>query len=292
MRSAAVVLIPALLWAQTADKAFEGLQIERVTANSTFYDGILWTHAGYLLVADVPGKRLLRFDPGEKSRFVEENNGGIQGIAQDARDRIYFCESAARRVSRQDKPGGKVEVVAAEYQGKKFNGPNDITVRKDGQVYFTDPAFGTAQDRMEIPFHGIFYVTPKGELATVAEWKTRPNGIALSPDGKVLYVADSDRHAVVAFDLDRNGAASNERVLVKGIPGVPGGIRTDVQGRLYVAAQHLEIYTSAGKHIHTILLSEPAVNCAFGQNDLESLFIATRKALYRVQLKVKGSVQY
>ncbi len=292
MRAAAVFFLPALLLAQSADKAFEELQIERVTGNSTFYDGILWAKAGYLLVADVPGKRLLQFDPGQKSRVVEENNGGIQGLAQDAKERLYFAESGARRVTRQDKPGGKVEVLAAEYQGKKFNGPNDVTVRKDGQVYFTDPAFGSRQDQMELPFHGVYHVTPKGEVDVVAQWKTRPNGIALSPDGKVLYVADSDRHAVVAFDLDRNGAASNERVLVKGISGVPGDIRIDVQGRLYVAAQHLEIYSPAGKPVHTILLAEPAVNCAFGQNDMQSLFITTRKALYRVQLRVKGSVQY
>ena len=209
----------------------------------------------------------------------------------DVQGRIYMCEAATRRVTRMDRRG-KVETLADQFQNKKFNAPNDIVVRKDGQVYFTDPAFGNAQDHRELDFYGVFHINLKGDVEPLAQWKTRPNGIALTQDGKTLYVADSDRHSIAAFDLDKNGGASNERIVVKGIIGVPGGIRTDVQGRLYVAAKNIEIYSSEGKSIHTIQLSEPATNCAFGQEDMESLFIATRKALYRAQLHVKGSTQY
>ena len=204
------------------------------------------------------------------------------------------CISASpetRRVTRLDL-SGKVETLAENWQGRKFNSPNDIVVRKDGHVYFTDPAFGSANDHRDLDFYGIWHISAKGDLDTVAKWQTRPNGIAVSADGKQLLVCDSDRHAVVAFDLDRNGAAANQRDVIKNIAGVPGGIKTDVEGRFYVAAKGVGIYTSAGKLQRTLLESENASNCAFGEGDLESLFISARTSIYRVKLGVKGALQY
>lgn len=295
-RVARLAAIPLLTHALLQAQAFKDLQVERVSSEFTYIDGIVWMKEGYLLVADVLAKRLLRFDPGEKSRAVREDDGGVEGLATDGQGRIYLCEGANRRVTRLDKTRldkkGAVETLVAEFQGKKLNAPNDIVVRRDGSVFFTDPAFGAAQDHRELDFYGVFHISPKGEVTAIAKWKTRPNGIALTQDGKTLYVTDSDRHAVVAFDLDKNGAATNERTLVKGIAGVPGGIRVDVQGRVYVAARNMEIYSPQGAPVYTIQLSEPATNCAFGQDDMESLFITTRKALYRASVHVKGAVPY
>ena len=95
---------------------------------------------------------------------------------------------------------GKVEVIASHFEGKRFNAPNDIVVRRDGHVYFTDPAFGNQEDARELDFYGVFHVSPKGEVEPVAKWKTRPNGIALSPNGRILYVADSDARCIRAYD--------------------------------------------------------------------------------------------
>jgi gluconolactonase len=210
-----------------------------------------------------------------------------------------MCESVARRVTRMDVKG-KTETLAADFEGKKFNAPNDIVVRKDGHVWFTDPAFGSASDHRELDFHGIFHISPKGEIDVVARWQTRPNGVALAPDGKILYVADSDRHAIVAFDIGRNGAldigrngdAASPRDVVKDIEGVPGGIRTDVDGRLYVAARGLAIYTPHGKLERTLIETERTSNCAFGEGDFKSLFIAARGVIYRVKLDVAGAIPY
>ena len=120
--------------------------------------------------------------------------------------------------------------------------------------------------------------------------KTRPNGIALSPDGRALFVCDSDRHAVVAFDLDRAGAGANPRDVITKVAGVPGGIRTDVDGRLYVAAKGVAVYSREGKLERTFLEDVNASNCAFGEADLESLFIAARGDIYKVQSRREGSV--
>jgi gluconolactonase len=187
---------------------------------------------------------------------------------------------------------GKIETLVDHFEGKKLNSPNDIVVRRDGNVYFTDPAFGSAVDARELDFNGIFHMTPKGEMEAIAKWQTRPNGIALSNDGKRLFVVDSDRHAVVAFDVASHGGAGNPRDVIKNIEGVPGGIRTDVDGRLYVAARGLHVYSAEGKLEHQLLNGEIVTNCAFGDNDFETLYVSGRKTIFKIRLGVKGALQY
>lgn len=264
---------------------------EKVASNFQFLDGLAWSRSGFLAAADVRQRKILRIDSNPHPQSLRDNDGGVSGLAYDLQGRLYMCESEARQVTRFDMKG-KLEPVAANYQGKKFNAPNDIVVRRDGHVYFTDPAFGSAADKRELDFYGIWHVAPKGDLDVVARWQTRPNGITLSGDGKLLLITDSDRHAVVAFDLDRNGAASNQRDVIRNIAGVPGGIHTDVDGRFYVAARGVAVYSADGKLQRTLVESEYASNCAFGEGDLESLFISARGSIFRVKLGVKGVLQY
>lgn len=268
-------------------------EAEKIASNFQFADGIAWARAGFLAVADVRRNTMFRYegDVHPEIKPWRENTGGASGLAYDLQERLWICESSNRRVTRLD-PDGKLETLADSYQGKKFNAPNDIVVRRDGHVYFTDPAFGSAVDRRELDFHGVWHIGPKGDMDVVAKWQTRPNGITLSADGKVLYVTDSDRHAVVAFDLDRAGTASNQRDLIRNITGVPGGIRIDVDGRLYVAAKGIAVYSPLGKLQRTLMETENASNCAFGSGDLESLFISARTSVYRVRPGVKGALQY
>jgi sugar lactone lactonase YvrE len=264
---------------------------EKVAANLRFVDGLAWSRSGFLAVADVRQRKIFKLDAEPHPQVLRDSDGGASGLSYDLQGRLYICESDARRVTRLD-PKGKIETLADGYQGKKFNAPNDIVVRKDGQVYFTDPGFGSANDHREFDFHGIWHISLKGDLEVLAKWQTRPNGIALSADGKLLFVTDSDRHAVVAFDLDRTGAGGNQRDLVKNIAGVPGGLKTDVDGRFYVAAKGVATYSPEGRLQRTLLEGERATNCAFGEGDLESLFISSRDSIYRVKLGVKGALQY
>jgi gluconolactonase len=263
----------------------------RVAANMQFVDGLAWSRSGFLALADVRQHKIFRLDSDPHPKVLRDNDGGASGLAYDLQGRLYICESETRRVTRVDLKGN-LEPLAEGYQGKKFNAPNDIVVRRDGHVYFTDPAFGSANDRRELDFYGVWHISPKGDLDVVAKWRTRPNGIALPADGKVLYVTDSDRHAVVAFDLDRAGAAGNQRDAIRNVAGVPGGLRTDVEGRIYVAAKGVAVYSPEGKLQRTLMGSENASNCAFGEGDLESLFVSARGSVYRVKLGVKGALQY
>jgi gluconolactonase len=165
-------------------------------------------------------------------------------------------------------------------------------VSRNGHLYFTDPAFGAQADSRELDFYGVYHIPPKGPMKLIAKPTGRPNGIALSPNGRILYVANTDDRNVRAYDLDRNGEASNERVFVSGVDGPPDGIKTDEKGNLYVTANGVAVYSAAGKPVHTIPLSEPASNCAWGDPDYKALYVTARGSVYRVRLEVRGTVPY
>jgi gluconolactonase len=270
---------------------YSDLKIDRVAAGYIFAEGPAWSRDGYVIFSDIPGNKLVQLKPGEKAAVFRENSNGAIGNTFDAQGRLYTCESHSRRVTRTDRKG-KIEVLAERWQGKRLNAPNDIVVRKDGQVYFTDPAFGNQQDTRELDFYGVFHISHRGELEVVAKSKGRPNGVALSGNGRTLYVTNSDERNVRAYDLDRNGAASNERVLISNIAGIPDGIKVDEAGNLYIAAAQIEVYSAEGQHLGSFFSSETPSNCAFGDADLQSLYITSRTSVFRVRMNVKGSVQY
>jgi len=282
----------SLLFALTVlGQDFSHIAIEKVDAGFRFTEGPVWSREGFLLFSDVPNNQIRKLVPGERSVAFRDDSHGANGNTFDAQGRFYSCESKTRRVVRMDKKG-KMEVLAEKWEGKRLNAPNDIVVRKDGQIYFTDPAFGDQADTRDLAFYGVYHITPKGVMNLIAKPAGRPNGIAFSPNGRILYVANSDDRNVRAYDVDHNGAVSNERVVVSNVDGVPDGIRVDEKGNLYVTAKGVSVYTSEGKLLHTIELSETPANCAFGDPDLQTLYITARTSLYRVRLNVKGSVQY
>lgn len=269
---------------------FSDIRVEKVVDGLKFGEGPAWSPEGFLLFSDTVTNQLHKFVPGKGDSVVTEVAGGPIGNAFDAQGRRYTCEFRERRVTRTAK-NGKIEILASRFEGKRFNAPNDLALRRDGQLYFTDPAFGDQQDHRELDFYGIFHVTPKGAIEAVARWKTRPNGIALSPNGRILYVADSDARSIHAFDLDHNGEASNERTAIDKIDGVPDGLRTDEKGNLYVAAKAVFVYSPEARLLGTIPLTETPSNLAFGDPDLETLFITARNMVYRVRIGVKGAAQ-
>ena len=270
---------------------FEELRIDRIAVGHRFTEAPVWSPEGRLLFADVPQNTIWEWRPGQKPVLAEKDSGGAGGLAYDVQGRLYICEWHGRRLVRVDKKGHR-EVLAEKWDGKRLNGPNDLAIRKDGHVWFTDPAFGAASDTRELDFYGIFHVSPKGEVDLAAKWRTRPNGIALSANGHTLYVTNSDERKLYAFDIERTGGLTNQRAVISDIEGVPGGVRLDEKGNLYIAARHLLIYSGAGKLIRRVELPEPASNCAFGEGDLESLFVTARGQVFRIRVPVKGLLLY
>ncbi|HYM04123.1 MAG TPA: SMP-30/gluconolactonase/LRE family protein, partial [Stellaceae bacterium] len=182
----------------------QGLAIERVATSFRFTEGPAWSREGFLVFSDVPNNKIMKYVPGSKPEVFRETSNGASGNCYDPQGRLYSCESHTRRVVRMDKKG-EVRVLADKWEGKRLNAPNDVVVRKDGNVYFTDPAFGNQADTRDLDFYGVYHITPKGELRLVAKPKGRPNGITLSAGGHILYVANSDEHNVRAYDVDRSG---------------------------------------------------------------------------------------
>jgi gluconolactonase len=280
-------LVPPLLilplFAQNTPDAQTEIQVEKVAHGFRFTEGPVWSRDGYLLFSDIPGGKIMKHSPDGDTEVYREASNGAAGNAFDAQGRLYTCETHSRRVTRTDKKG-RIEVLADKWDGKRLNAPNDIVVSKSGHAYFTDPAFGSQQDKRELDFYGIYHITPKGQLSLVAKPTGRPNGIALSPNGRILYVGNSDERNIRTYDVDRDGEPSNERVAVANIEGVPLGIRTDDKGNLYVAAKGIAVYSAEGKLQSTIPVAETPSNCAFGDPDMQTLYITARTSLYRVRL--------
>ena len=284
-------LVIALLAAAASGQDFSNITVEKVAGGFRFTEGPVWSREGFLLFSDVPNNKIIKIAPEEKAVLFRGDSNGANGNTFDAQGRLYSCESKTRRVTRTDKKG-KIEVLADKWEGKRLNAPNDIVVRKDGQIYFTDPAFGDQADTRELDFYGIYHINPKGQLRLVGKPKGRPNGIALSPNGRILYVDNSDDRTVVAYDVDRNGETTNERVVISGIEGVPDGMRVDEKGNLYVTAKGVAVYTPNGKLLTTLPMAETPANCAFGDEDFRTLYVTARTSVYRIRLDVKGAVQY
>jgi gluconolactonase len=283
-RALPLALAALLLSAQD----FSQVTFELLAKGLTFTEGPAWSRDGYLIFSDTPSDTLYKWTPGHEAAVFRADAHGPAGNAFDPEGRLYTCETRARRVTRTDKKGA-VEVLAERFEGKRLNAPNDIVVGRNGHAYFTDPAFGSQQDHRELDFYGVYHLPPHGALQLVARPAGRPNGVAFSPNGRVLYVVNSDERNVRAYDLDRTGEASNERVLVSAIPGVPGGIRTDEKGNLYVAAKGIAIYSAEGKLIHTLELKRQAANCGFGGEDGKTLFIAAGPEVLRARLEMRGA---
>ncbi|HYV63028.1 MAG TPA: SMP-30/gluconolactonase/LRE family protein [Bryobacteraceae bacterium] len=280
-------LLATVVWGQ----ALPEYTVQVVASGMRYADGPAWSLEDFLLFSDTVTDKQHKFTPGKGVAEIGSRPGGTAGNAYDEKGNLYTCEFRERRVTRTAK-NGKVEVIAGRFEGKRFNAPNDVVVRRDGNVYFTDPAFGNQEDTRELDFYGVFHVTTRGQLEAVAKWKTRPNGVALSANGRTLYVSDSDGQSIHAFDLDRAGAASNERVVVSKIPGVPAGLRTDEMGNIYVAAKDVMIYSPQGDLVRTIRIGETPSNLAFGDPDFSTLFVTARTSVYRIRLGVKGAVPY
>ena len=283
--NAICLTIVTLLGAQD----FTNLHVEQIATGFAGGEGPVWSRAGYLLFSDYEAGRIYKYVPGKTPEVYRDASNGANGNTMDKQGRLYTCEYKSRRVTRTDREG-KIEVLADKFEGKRFNAPNDIVVRRDGHVYFTDPHY-TPLEHRDLDFFGVYHIPPDGRIEAIARWKTRPNGITLSPDGKILYVANTEEKSIHAFDLDRQGRASNDHVAIANLESGADGIRTDRKGNLYLAVRGVVIYSPDGKLLGKI---HPAVNprnIAFGDRDFKTLY-TIGNALFRVRVPIPGSVQY
>jgi len=284
MTRAALVLAMLLGFIQN----FSSLKVELIAEGFPGGEGPVWSPQGFLLFSDYSRDRIYRYVPGKTPEVFREDSHGTNGNTMDAQGRLYSCEYKSRRVTRTDTTG-RIEVLAETFEGKRFNAPNDIVVRRDGQIYFTDPLF-TPLDKRDLDFYGVYHITPAGQIETIARWQTRPNGVAFSPDGRILYVANTDERNIHAFDVDASGHASNDRTVVANLPGGPDGMRVDVKGNIYVAAAGVQIYSPSGTQIGKIEVPVNPRNLAFGDADMRTLYLVGN-SIFRVRVETPGASQ-
>lgn len=262
---------------------------ETVAEGLGFTEGPVWLPDGELLFSDIPNSRIHRWRDGALSVY-REPSGGSNGLTLDPAMRLLACEHENRRVSCER--CGVVEPVATHYEGKRLNSPNDIVVRSDGRIFFTDPPYGITEDQRELPFNGVFTVSTSGDLTLIATDFDRPNGLAFSPDERTLYIADTARHHVRAFDVAADGALSNSRVFADmREEGRPDGMKVDREGRLFVCATTVQVFAADGRPLGVIDCPQMPANCTWGE-DGATLFIAARTGVYRTRIATVGIAPY
>lgn len=264
--------------------------VERFGGDFGYVEGPVWSKAGFLIFSDMLASRIMKMTAPNRAEVYRDYTNAANGNSMDAQGRLYSCERDGRRVVRMEKDG-KLTVVASEFQGKRLNDPNDVVVRHDGQVYFSDPMPNDVLEPLALGYAGVYHVTPQGQISLITKMR-RPNGVALTPDGRTLYVADTVDRKIMAYDLDAEGKASRERVFISGIDGGPDGLRVAADGNIYIACRGIAIYTPDGKFIRMIEFPETPANCTFGDSDLRTLYVTARTSVYRVRIPDTGSLQY
>lgn len=271
-------------------------------------EGPLWHPGGYATFVDLENSRLLRWDTNGEVSVVREGTGEGNGCTFDRNGNLIMCEGADhRRVTRMD-AGGNVTVVAERWDGKRFHKPNDVICRSDGTLYFTDPGLRLPAELREMDFAGVFRVDPQGDVHLATDQCVYPNGLALSPDESVLYVAisraeeaDLEREErgefcpnrrIEAFDVAADGTLSNQRVfcdMASADPGVPDGMKVDTTGRVFcVGSGGFWIIEPSGEVAGVVRTSEVTRNLAFGGEDNRTLFMTPGDSLWSMRVKTPG----
>jgi gluconolactonase len=305
---------------ERADPRFDKLippdaKIEKLVSGFSWAEGPVWIRKGaeeFLVFSDVPNNVVHRYNPGESkvtdflrpSGYTGEKRRrgepGSNGLAVDSKGRLLLCQHGDRRVARLEEDG-KQTVLADRFEGKRFNSPNDLAVKSNGDVYFTDPPYGLEKGMndpaKEIPFQGVYRIKTDGEVVLLTKEITRPNGIAFSHDEKTLYVCNSDPAipVIFAFDVKEDGAIADKRVffdtakwLKKGLKGLPDGLKVDAEGNLFATGPGgVFVITPKGEYLGRIDPQVATANCGFGENG-SVLYLTADKSLCKIKTTTRG----
>ncbi len=282
-----------------------GTQIEVLANGFNWSEGPVWKD-GKLLFSDVPENIVFGWQEGDKAAAVvlkpsgslSGDGQGSNGLAVDAKGNLILCQHGERRIARLEKDGSFTS-LADKYEGKRFNSPNDLVVAKNGTIYFTDPPYGLKKGTTpELPYHGVYALAPDGKVTLLIQDVQFPNGIALSPDEKTLYIAisDPDFTCVGAYDLQPDGTVTNARTLFNAQPlrsperkGSCDGLKVDTQGNIWTTGPGgVLILDKDGNQLGSILTGQATGNCAWGGSDWDTLYITADMFLVRVKTLVKG----
>jgi len=282
--------------------------IERIAGGLTFTEGPVW-RGSELLFSDIPNKRIVRWRRlPEGPELTTYARGMSNGLTLDRQGRVLAAEHDGRRVTRVSDDGARA-VLAEQWEGKRLNSPNDIVVKSDGSIYFTDPPYAVQPstpgvprpDRWwtkpipgkEQPHNGVYRIAPDGALNLVVSDFVLPNGLAFSPDESVLYIDDSAEKHIRAFTVRADGTLTDGRVLLNMAseePGVPDGLKVDTQGNVFCTGPGgIWVCRANGALLGRVVLPELPANLAWGE-DGSVLFVTARTSVYRLPTKTRGAL--
>ena len=277
----------------------ENAKLTRHCTGMAWSEGPIYVADGdYLLWSDIPNDRIMRWSDADGCSVFRQPANYTNGHYLDRQNRLVSCEHGGRRISRTE-PDGTVTTLVYNYRGMRLNSPNDLVVKSDGTIWFTDPPYGILSDyeghkaESELGANYVFRFDPAtGDLEIVADDFDRPNGICFAPDETVLYVADSGQPAHVrAFDVVGGRELVNSRVFAEVRPGLADGFRVDVLGNLFTSAYDgIQVYSPDAELLGKLLVPEErTANCTFGGPDKRRLFITADKSLYSIHLNTQGA---
>ena len=279
-------------------------KLEKLADGCIWAEGPVYFPAGFVVWSDIPNNRMMRWDEsdGNVSVFRQPSNY-TNGNTLDLQGRLVTCEHGGRRVSRTE-PDGTVVTVVDNYQGKRFNSPNDVVVKSDGTIWFTDPPYGILPGTKEgyatepdLDGCYVFRYDPAGDdLTLVIDDMVKPNGLAFSPDEQRLYVADTGAshdssvpRVIRVYDVVDGKLLASGRDFCHIDPGMADGFRFDHNAYLYTSsADSIQVYTEAGERLGKILVPEKIANCTFGGPEKNRLFITATTSLYAITLNTRG----
>ncbi|MGO9569078.1 MAG: SMP-30/gluconolactonase/LRE family protein [Desulfomonilaceae bacterium] len=273
-----------------------GMKVDKLATGYHFTEGPVWNlDGGFLLFSDIPGNRISKWSQQDGISEFRFPSGKSNGLTLDRKGRLIACEHATRRVSRTE-DDGTVVTIASHFDGKKLNSPNDVVVKSDGSVYFTDPPYGLnpvfgTLEAPELPFFGVYRLSPNGDELRLLIDDSVPNGLAFSPDETLLYVADTEMNHIRVFDVNSDGGTTNGRIFaqIPGDPLAPDGMKLDSEGNIYVTGKGgIWILNPEGRRLGIIPVPELPANLCWGDKDWKTLYITARTSLYRVRLNIPG----
>jgi gluconolactonase len=241
------------------------------------------------------------WSPERRVQTYRKPSNKANGNTFDAQGRLVSCEHGTSRVVREER-AGSLTVLASHWQGKELNSPNDVTIKSDGAIYFSDPTFGRIREDVGIPrpltldFRGVYRIAPDGELRLLVDDFEQPNGLCFSLDEKHLFINDTPRKHIRVFDVQPGGGIANGRVFGEttgDAPGAPDGMKLDTLGRLYCTGPGgIHVFDAEGRCLGVILTPERPTNMAWGDDDLKTLYITAQTSVYRTRLKTPGHITY
>lgn len=271
----------------------EDAELVKISEGHQFTEGPVWNPSGYLLFSDIPANTIFKWVPGEESSEYMKPSGHSNGLTYDQDGRLVLAQhDGAVAKANED---GSFEKLVTSYQGKRLNSPNDLVVSSSGAIYFTDPPYGTNEEDKELDFQGVYRYTKDEGLQLLIRDFDRPNGIALSPDEKRLYVNDSRQNHIRVFQVQEDGTLDKGRVFAEmesDENGAADGMKVDAKGNVYSTGPGgLWIFSPEGELIQQ-METPRLTNLAWGGKEGKTLFMTSPEAVYKLKMKTKGHFPY